>query len=496
MNPGRPRPLAVAAGLLDGLCWLPLGLAPIAPAFAFFWFRALRAARTRRDALAVGFWFGVVRYAVAGHFILSLVRHSPLAIVLFGLYVAYIVPFALLESWGAFTLGRRTRIGAGVWGTLLFALLEWTRTLGELSFPADLVAHDPASIPAWMSWSRWLGPFSTTVLIFGSGALLEAAWERRKPWLAAAGVALWLSPWALSAGTPHPSSKVLHVALLQTSIDPGTKLDRSRWPDTWKRLEELTFEAAAGTDLVVWPETARPGAIVWDGSGEFSDPQVERISRTAGVSILYGCQIVLTSGARVHLYNGAALVHPDGTHGQWYGKQRLLPFAEGVPYGAAFGFDPTRRATREGDRSTLRLLGNFSPGPEPTLFVVGPARIGVMICYEGAYPAKARDYRQRGANLLAVLTDDGWWTGTLFPRWHAAMVATRAVETGLPVIRAANGGTSLVTEPDGHASVVRRATVHLAGDGPTGYVRFGELPLALGAAAVVAALLLRARTAS
>ncbi|HZN55088.1 MAG TPA: apolipoprotein N-acyltransferase [Candidatus Polarisedimenticolaceae bacterium] len=509
MKRAGPRVLAAAAGALDGLCWLPIGLGPVAPLFALLWFRALRSARDGRQALQVGVWFGVVRYTVAGHFILSLARYSPLAVALFALYVAYIVPFALLESWGAHTLARRTRIGAPFWGTLLFAFLEWTRTLGEVSFPADLVAHDLAPFPEWLAWTRWLGPFSTTLLIFGSGALLDAAWERRRTprpaaALAAAGIALWLSPWADPSPRPRLLRDVLHVALLQTAVDPMTKLDRSRWPDTWRRLEELTVQAAPGTDLVVWPETARPGAVVWDESEAFGDPQVERISRAAGVPILYGCQIVRMGGRGVRLYNGAALVRPDGTAAQWYGKQRLLPFAEGVPYGAAFGFDPSRRATREGDRSTLRLLGNFSPGPEPTLFVVGPARIGVMICYEGAYPRTARIYRARGANLLAALTDDGWWKDTLFPRWHATMVATRAVETGLPVIRSANGGASTLTDDEGRTrrpsggsnAAVKRVRVELAGAEPTGYVRFGEVPLAIGAAIASGLALLAVRSAS
>ncbi len=502
--------LATTAGLLNGLCWLPLGLGPVAPLFAFIWFRALRGVRNDREALGVGLAFGVARYAVAGHFILSLVRFSALTPALFLLYVLYIVPFALLESWGSFRLSRWTGLSRAVWAALLFTLLEWMRTLGELSFPADLLTHDLATFPAWLAWSRSLGPFSTTLLILSAGALLDLAWEHRRRPLrmataVAAALALWLVPLTTPSVGPETPGSTLNVAWVQTSFDVTEKLNRKRWPEIWQLLENLTLTGARGAELVVWPESARPGAVVWEGPGPFGDPRVEQLSREAGVPILYGCQIARVEGERVRLYNGAALAYPDARPTAWYGKQKLLPFVEAVPYGSSLGRDPARLASRAGDHSYLRLTGNFSPGPQPTVFEVGDARIGVLICYEGAYPDLARRYRRAGVNLLAVLTDDAWWTGTLFPRWHAAMVATRAVETGTPVIRAANGGVSSYIDATGRMRektslgevTVRRVTVRLGGSRWTAYTRHGNVPLLLGAATLVAVFgLTRARPAT
>lgn len=503
MSRSRPLVLATMAGLLNGLCWLPLGLGPIAPLFAFIWFRALRGVRTEREALGVGLTFGAVRYAVAGHFILSLVRYSALAPVLFLLYVLYIVPFALVESWGSFRLERWTRISRTVWAALLFTLLEHMRTLGDLSFPADLLTHDLAMFPAWLDWSGWLGPSSTTLLILCVGALLELAWETRgRPSFSvstvAAALLVWLAPLASPLSDAKAPGSTLDVALVQTSFDVTEKLNPKRWPEIWQLLERLTLTGSHGADLAVWPESARPGAVVWQGPGPFSDPRMEQLSRDAGVPILYGCQIARVDGERVRLYNGAALAYPDGRPTPWYGKQKLLPFVEAVPYAAILGWDPARRASPAGDHSYLRLMGNFSAGPQPTVFSVGDARIGVLICYEGAYPELARRFKLGGVNLLAVLTDDAWWTGTLFPRWHAAMVAARAVETGTPIIRAANGGISSYTDATGHMRertsvgevAVRRVTVEIGGSGPTWYTRHGNVPLFLAGGALVAVLAL------
>ncbi len=90
----------------------------------------------------------------------------------------------------------------------------------------------------------------------------------------------------------------------------------------------------------------------------------------------------------------AAVVWPDGRPAQWYGKRRLLPFAEGVPFAGQLGFDPAEwRASGKGGSGYLSMLGNFSPGPEVTLLEVGPARIGVLICYEGLYASLAKERR-------------------------------------------------------------------------------------------------------
>jgi apolipoprotein N-acyltransferase len=95
------------------------------------------------------------------------------------------------------------------------------------------------------------------------------------------------------------------------------------------------------------------------------------------------------------------------------------------------------------------MLGHFSPGPEPTIFRVGGARIGVLICYEGFYERLARRYRLAGANVLLTLTNDSWWGNSVFPAWHARMASARAQECDLPVVRAATTGVSSATDRHG-----------------------------------------------
>jgi apolipoprotein N-acyltransferase len=511
----RRRALALAAGggAAFGLCWLPFGLAPFVPLAFLAMMLGVREARTARQALGLGALCEAIRYVVGAHFLLALLAYSPLAVAFYLITIVYIVPAGMLTWWGAFRLESWTGLPRPVGLALLYVLCEKLRSIGDLSFPADLTDHAFGTNPSFLAWSAWIGPFGVTLTMCGVALLaLRAldAWPRRRPALAwgAAALALWagapVTGLLAGAGPAGAEGPVLRVGIVQPATPVAVKLDPDRAHEVWAELRRLTLEAAKGADLVLWPETARPGYLLLREGEAPSDPEVAEIARAVGVPILYGAHIAEVAGSEaVALYNGAALVRADGGFGGWYGKQRLLPLAEGVPFGKLLGLDPRRRAREGQRRSYLSLIGNFTLGPEPTIFEVGPARIGVLICYEGMYSQLARTYRQRGANVLAVLTNDIWWGHSTFAPWHARMIATRAVEEAMPAVRAANNGVSSVTSgrgaigPRTQLDEVRTITVDLT-PGPAGpgtfYTRFGDWVLwLLPLAPLVAWLATRAR---
>jgi apolipoprotein N-acyltransferase len=305
-----------------------------------------------------------------------------------------------------------------------------------------------------------------TIWAIATGGLLAAAISaartrhrgRLVPFAVAFAVT-WLLPLAIHGAislgaqtSTTASSSTLRVGIVQPCTSVEQKLDKRHWPTRWARLETLTAAAKAkGAELVIWPESARPGWIGWDDSAPFDDPEMRAVSKRTGVPILYGCEIARLRGGRPRaLYNGAALVTPDDSEpAQWYGKRQLLPFVEGVPFAQWLGWDPLSAKSGTQSAGHLTLMGNFSPGPELTVFRLGSLRAGVLICYEGLYANLARDARAAGANVLAVLTNDAWWGRSVFPEWHARVGAVRAAEHRVPVVRAANSGVSSVIAPDG-----------------------------------------------
>ena len=149
--------LALVAGAVGALCWLPTGIAPLLPLCFFFMGRALRHTRSRRDAVVAGTAFGIALYAVGSHFLLALLQFSWLAVAFYGASIASILPASIAEAWGAVVLeefgGLPRSLGFGV----IYVLFEKLRTTTEMAFPADLFAHAFGKVPEGLGWAPWIG---------------------------------------------------------------------------------------------------------------------------------------------------------------------------------------------------------------------------------------------------------------------------------------------------------------------------------------------------
>jgi apolipoprotein N-acyltransferase len=248
-------------------------------------------------------------------------------------------------------------------------------------------------------------------------------------------IASVLAPAARPAGEP------LQVAALQ----PGSSLEEKWDPDEWQEMErkvwELTAEGAArGAQVVLWPESALP--FRFD-----SDPEYRRM--VAETARRLGVVIVLNSvagSAEEGFTNSAFVVGPDGPVGERYDKLRLVPFGEFVPWWARLVFT----------QSLVREVGMFEAGTRTVLLDAG-VPVGMSICYEVVFGELAASQARGGAELLATLTNDGWYGYSWAPRQHLAQAVLRAVETRRWLARAALTGISAFVDPSGR--VVARLEV-------------------------------------
>jgi apolipoprotein N-acyltransferase len=150
----------------------------------------------------------------------------------------------------------------------------------------------------------------------------------------------------------------------------------------------------------------------------------------------------------------------SGTLNEAYDKHLLVPFGEYIP---ARGLLESVLPVPLRTISQSRL--DYAAGVRDPR-IATPAGVAVaLICYEGIFPLYVGTHAA-GARYLVNVTNDNWFTGTIALYQHAALARLRAVETGLPLVRVANTGLTLVV--DGYGRVVRRLPINTPTYGDVG----------------------------
>lgn len=217
------------------------------------------------------------------------------------------------------------------------------------------------------------------------------------------------------------------VGLVQGNIDQSIKWDESFQKETLKIYEKLSLRVSEEKpDLIIWPETATP--FFFQDAKEYQ-PFVLEIPRKTGAFLLFGTPSYKIERGKVHHYNSALLISPDGELRGEYDKIHLVPYGEYVPLGEYIPLG----SLGEG-------IGNFKPGKEIFNFTLPQCKFGVLICFEIIFPDLCRRFVKGGANFLVTITNDAWFGKTSAPYQHFSMAVFRAVENRVFIARAANTG--------------------------------------------------------
>lgn len=182
-----------------------------------------------------------------------------------------------------------------------------------------------------------------------------------------------------------------------------------------------------------------------------------------------------TSGGELQGFNSLMAFGDKGQLIATYDKAHLVPFGEYLPFNAVLGAIGLEKLTKG--------LGSFATGPmsRPLLTIPGLPPVAGLICYEVLFPGHVIDRTVRPGAIINV-TNDGWFGDTTGPRQHFHQTRVRAVEEGLPIIRAANNGISAVIDPYGRVATSLGLNVKGVADSslpkaaePTPFVRFGDI---------------------
>ena len=451
----RRHGFAACLGVLAAAALSPVDLVPLL-VIAFSGLVWLMDGCTgRRDATLLGWSFGF-GFFLAGLYWISAALFVDIA------QFWWLVPLALLGVPAGFGIFAALAVLAAHEATRRFGLLggarilvlavawvaaEWLRGHILTGFPWNLIGYAwagafPGAL-AVLQLTAVTGIYGLSLLTVLAAALPARLGDigRGRYWALVAAVLLIALPaaggaWRL-ADAPRETVPGVMLRLVQPSIPQTLKNDPDALAQNFRRL--LALSASRGADKVthlVWPEAAAP-------------PLLERFAdeRRAIAAVIPRGGLLLTGAERAepvtgwppqHIWNSVVALNGRGDIIAAYDKAHLVPFGEYVPLRSVL---PIERI--------VPGVGEFSAGPGPrTLTLPGLPPVGPLVCYEAIFPGAVIERTKRPQWLLNV-TNDAWYGMSSGPFQHLAIVRVRAVEEGLPLVRAANNGVSAVIDPYG-----------------------------------------------
>lgn len=298
------------------------------------------------------------------------------------------------------------------------------------------------------------------------------------------------------------NEKTARVVILQPNVDPYTeKYGRSNYESLTDLLSIAGKHELGKTDFLIAPETTLSKLT----SVDYLTVTQERVMINAlinqypNLNLLTGADLFklyeqtekpspyankTSRGDWVELYNAALFFNKETVEAPYYIKSKLVVGVETFPF-----------------KNTLEpLLGNVmidlggtvsvrAVQEDRTVFssIDGGYKVGPIICYESVYGEFVTDYVKKGANFLAIITNDGWWGNTQGHKQHLSYARLRAIETRKSIARSANTGISAIVNPKG--DIVRQLGYEEKGsisydlslnETITFYVKFGDYLARLG----------------
>ena len=395
----------------------------------------MRGAATAREAAVRSWWFGAGFIMAAHYWLIPSIGPALLlvAIVLGACWAGVgVSAWALLRPPMTF----RRSLAALVVVPSFWLLVEWIRSWQALGGPWALLGASQWQHPAMLALASvggvWLVSFALVAANTGLVILVTAPRAAlRALGAAAAAIAVGAGPLTFALTPPVHPAGYMTVALVQ----PGFQQHPSPLGTASQRLT-----AGLGSrhpDLIVWGESS----IGYDLRFHHALlDQLRRLSAAAGAPILVDQDSYTPTGK-----SKVAVLIDDGGIVATYTKTRLVPFGEYIPFRQQLGW-----LTRISKAAPSNMIpGDGARVMTATLPGGRQLRLGVLICFEAAFPDMSRADTLHGAQLIVYQTSDSTFQGSWALAQHASLSAVRAAETGRPVVQAALTGVSAAFDARG-----------------------------------------------
>jgi apolipoprotein N-acyltransferase len=493
--------IAFAAGALSALAMAPFNFWPI----LFVTFPTLvwlidgsgtGRGRGLRSAAATGWWFGF-GYFLAGlywvgyAFLVDAPTFGwllPIAVVGLPAGLAIFTAFGAALARLLWTRGATRILALGV----ALTISEWLRGHLLTGFPWNVFGYALTAPLVLAQGAALIGIWGLTFVAVVAGAspatLVDDRAETRWPWLPLAlSIAVLVAVGGFGAvrlaRTPTRFVDGVELRIMQPNLQQDVKFNYAAKQKVMDRYIALS-ERASGmqqtdtrdTTILIWPESAFPFFVAREPDA------LSQITQLLG-----GRTLLITGAVRLGepfnpanptVYNSIYVIDHDGSIVSIYDKVHLVPFGEYLPF--------QRFLEAIGLRQLTKLPGGFSAGDRRRpISVPGAPPALPLICYEAIFSDELMPDGPR-PDWMVNVTNDGWFGISSGPYQHLQEARIRAVEQGLPMVRAANTGISAVIDPVGRIV----DSLPLGSEGllttrlprPVGspvYARVGDVPAAM-----------------
>lgn len=453
----------------------------------------------------------------------------------FGAVAAIIINTCLmcLPWWGYITLRKRMNQLQALLGLIAFWLcFEWIHLNWSISWPWLTLGNGLSPIAPMIQWYEYTGVAGGSLLIWIMNILgfqlLQSVQKKRALQVGIHGgfiLILWLLlGWISYQITPGATTELSkeNIVVVQPNIDPYQKFESLTTAQQIEKLVSISkSKIDSNTSMLVWPETAMSAADWQDNIlvNQYYQPVFQLLQQYPNLQLVSGIETFKRYGttaatntarktddgiyydafnaaiqlqAKKDSQSVAAMQQPV-----FYNKSKLVPGVETLPSFLRF----IAPVFEQFGGST----GGYGFSDTPVVFrhPMYQQNAAPIICYESVYGEYVSDYVKRGANVLTIMTNDGWWENTDGHKQHLQYAKLRAIETRRWVARSANTGISAFIDPSGtlvqelgwdQAGALQQNIY--AGNQQTFYVQHGDYIFKIGVASSVFLLLISLRKRS
>lgn len=437
--------LSCLAGMLAAGSLPPFFLLPLLWVSFPILFCLINEAKSLRAAIADGWWFGF-GYFLAGLYWISL------SLIVESEKFAWMIPLALslIPALLACSIGLAAGISyfaeRGFSRLLAFTaswtLCEWARAHILSGFPWNPIGVIWSWDPLFLQGLSVVGVYGlgfVTVLIFLWPAVFILQCKRRTLIASLVFFGLiagcWIFGFIRLYEAPKPGQSDTRLRIVQPNIPQDLKWNPRLRAQHLDKLVQLSKGAGeAGIKHIIWPETAIPFLVTPNTN---LSSVIGNIIPAGGLLWAGSLTTAGDSESQLRLFNSLLILDDRGEVRAKYDKHHLVPFGEYIPFRDFLGISKITSGRTD-----------FTSGSKPTpIMLSGFRKVLPMICYEIIFAHEVAAASR--PDWIVNITNDAWFLNSPGPRQHFALARMRAVELGLPVVRAANTGISGIIDPWG-----------------------------------------------